>query len=147
MRTRYSTFCLTALSMAMLFSGCSSLQISAPSTGDTDQMAANNQTNIIVVKKSANKEPVATTIPHNPAMVVDEALEKSGGKNWFGRAKIQIVRNSQVGEKLKMDVEYNNSSKQVEPLYDYALRAGDRVIVEEDNSNALTDLIDQLNPL
>jgi hypothetical protein len=133
--------------MAMLFSGCSSLGISGQHVSTDDQAIAGNQANVIVVKQANGRDPVATTIPYNPSMVVDEALAKSGGKSWFGRSKIQVVRGSENGETLKMDVEYDNSEDRVEPLYNYALHAGDRVIVEEDKSNALTDMLDQLNPL
>lgn len=147
MRTQLTTLSLTALCMAMLFSGCSSLSITGQQVTTDDQATTGNQANVIVVKKASGQDPVATTIPYNPSMVVDEALAKSGGNNWFARAKVQIVRNSENGEQLKMDIEYDNSEDRVEPLYNYALHAGDRVVVEEDSSNAITDILDQLNPL
>ncbi len=152
MRARFSAstkiaLTFAALSIAMLFGGCSSLQISAPNVTDAEQASASGQANIIVVKKGAGRSAVATTIPFKPSMVVDEAMEKSGAKSWFNRCKVSVVRGSENGEKLKMDVEYDNGQDRVEPLYDYALQAGDRVVVNEDTSNVLTDILSELSPL
>jgi hypothetical protein len=79
---------------------------------------------------------------------VQQVLEKTGANRKFSRATVDLYRKLPSGEWHKMPCDYDFGRRQVDPLHDYHVQPGDRVVVSEDTSTGLEDLMkDQKGPL
>jgi hypothetical protein len=71
---------------------------------------------------------------------VGEVLSRTKAPKAFSQSKVFVLR--QVGENLtKMHVKYKRWANAVAPECDYAIYPGDRIIIEEDASNPLVDIL------
>jgi hypothetical protein len=79
---------------------------------------------------------------------VQEALEKSGAAKGFKRFNLELYRPLAGDRWHRMVLEYDRSNRRVPAENDYALTAGDRLIVIEDTSDIFDDVAQQvLSPL
>ena len=79
---------------------------------------------------------------------VQSVLEKTKADRKYSRATIALQRKLPSGEWHKMGVDYDSGTRRVDPLHDYHVQPGDRVVVTEDTTNGLDDLMkDQTGPL
>jgi hypothetical protein len=74
-----------------------------------------------------------------PDSTVQQVLEKTGAHRKFSRVTIELYRKLPNGAWHKMPVDYDLGRKQVDPLHDYNVQAGDRLVVAEDTSSGLED--------
>ena len=72
-------------------------------------------------------------------MFVTDALAEVQAKKRYPRFTAEVYRPGPRGYE-RMAVRLENKHRRVPPLYDYALHAGDRLIIIRDNSTALDDL-------
>jgi hypothetical protein len=93
---------------------------------------------ISVVTRSARGKQESSQTPHVQGMLLHEALDKTGAAGRFRRCRISLVRAGVAG---RMKVQYDNGRRQIEPLYDYALSPGDTVLVEEDTTTVVDDML------
>lgn len=79
---------------------------------------------------------------------VQTAMEQTGAFKKFDRSMISIYRPLPSGGWHKMDLEFDKENHRVPPEYDYAILAGDRIIVTEDPRNVMDDVMERaLKPL
>ena len=90
-------------------------------------------------------EPKAVPLAHEDAMLVQNALEKSGATRRFGRMKVSLVRQRPDGRgPYKMELKYDSTKRKMSPETDYALLPGDKVVAVEDVNTPIDDALEQL---
>jgi hypothetical protein len=72
---------------------------------------------------------------------VSYVLEKTGAHRKYSRVKIELHRKLDSGEWINMKIDYDITHKKVDPLHDYHVMPGDRLVVAEDQSSGLDDLM------
>jgi hypothetical protein len=72
---------------------------------------------------------------------VQSVLEKTKANRKYSRATVDLQRRLPSGEWHKMGVEYDSGTRRVDPLHDYHVQPGDRVVVTEDTTSGLEDLV------
>jgi hypothetical protein len=79
---------------------------------------------------------------------VQQALEQSGAMKKFKRFNVELYRPLSGDRWHRMVLEFDRSDRRVPAENDYALSAGDRLIVIEDTSDIFDDLAQHvLQPL
>jgi hypothetical protein len=79
---------------------------------------------------------------------VQTAIEQTGAAKKFARAEVALFRPLPSGGWHKMHLEYDRESHSIPPEYDYAVLPGDRIIVTEDSTTIMDDLMQRaLKPL
>lgn len=79
---------------------------------------------------------------------VQTALEQSGAAKKYARMQVELYRPLKSGVWHKMSLEFDRDEHRVPPEYDYSLLPGDRIIVTEDPTNVLDDIMQYaLRPL
>ena len=76
---------------------------------------------------------------------VQSVLEKTKANRKYSRATIDLQRKLPSGEWHKMEVQYDPGARRVDPLHDYHVQPGDRVVVTEDTTSGLEDLMKDQN--
>jgi hypothetical protein len=127
------------MSLVVSSVGCSSLPLAANKPLPTK--AADTTGECTVEFQSAAGKNTVKTIPVQTDSTVEQVLERSGGKKFFGRMNIELVRKLPNGTWHKMGVEYSRGSRRVEAAHDYHVQAGDRLLIKEDPSTFLDDII------
>ena len=79
---------------------------------------------------------------------VQAALEQTGVAKKWARMNVEVYRPLPSGGWHKMSLEFDREHHQVPPEYDYALLPGDRIVVVQDTSNIMDDIMERtLAPL
>ena len=77
---------------------------------------------------------------------VQSALEQTGALDRFRREKIYVYRKqSEKSLYTKLTVPFDFAKGRVPPSSDYALRGGDRLVIVEDPSDFIDDVLNSLN--
>jgi hypothetical protein len=76
---------------------------------------------------------------------VQEALEGTKADKKFKRFFVALDRPLPDGRAHHMELTYDRGIKRLEPEYDYAILPGDRIVVTEDKSTVLDDLMERIN--
>lgn len=101
--------------------------------------------NSIVLEVVGDEEPfrVLPLPPGQKSVFVSHLLTQTGVQSKLGQVKATLYRYSaDHWGGFPMEVRMSNEGRQVRPESDYALRPGDRLRVEKDESTALQDLVD-----
>lgn len=93
--------------------------------------------------RRARKQPEIGKMPLTGVTRVQEALEQIGATKRFRRMNIQVMRPVR-GERQKLEVKYDHSSRSVDPVYDYVLHPGDHLVVFEDTTTAFDDMLQSI---
>lgn len=134
--------------------GCSALQL-APSTNvlalpDATGVAGSGaQVSAGTVKvdiRAVGRSPEVVELPIREGMFIDDALTDSGLKRRFRRMDLYVLRYNEHGL-AKMDSRYVHKMGKVHPRFDYALHPGDQLVVTEDPSTMLHDMLNGLSPI
>ena len=106
-----------------------------------DGQQANHGTCTVEFHRGGSK-PSQLQIPLSDATTVQQVLVESRATKKFKKMNINVLRVDELtGRKVKMGVEYLPEKRHVVPHYDYVVRANDRVVVTEDNSSALDNVL------
>jgi hypothetical protein len=89
--------------------------------------------------RSSSGKAEALPQPLTGQVCVQEALEQSGAHKKFKRFNLELYRPLPGGRWHRMVLEYDRSNRRVPAENDYALSAGDRLIVIEDTSDIFDD--------
>ena len=145
---------LSVAATVLSWTGCATIDGTAGGlskvTGDAavanaQKPAAPAGTYTIEVRGSFGK-PQIRQVPLTGPILIQQALEQSGVAKRFRRMNIVLMR--AAGEQRhKLEVKFDRKLGTVNPLYDYALVPGDYLVVTEDNSTALDDMLGSLGPL
>jgi hypothetical protein len=93
-------------------------------------------------------KPQAVEKPLADQTYVQTALEKTGALKKFKRATVEVHRPLPSGGWHKMNLEFDRDNHRVPPEYDYAVLPGDRIVVTEDTTNIMDDVMERaLKPL
>lgn len=71
------------------------------------------------------------TIAYDPRSTVNTALDAVQASRQFADMEVLIFRRSPEGQTIRMAARYDADARRVVPEADYALRAGDRVLIKE----------------
>jgi hypothetical protein len=74
-------------------------------------------------------------------VTVQQALEQTRAIKKFRRIEVELVRQLPSGGFHKIPCEYDRSTKRINPEFDYALLPGDKVIVKEDTTTIIDDIL------
>lgn len=139
--------------------GCSSLTLLPGSTSLDSNSSKSHVEQTAVVAQPASS-CVVELRPHRgdverrqvsiaEGMSVQDILTTIRAETIFSRMQVELKR--PMGNSLQplnMPVRYQRSQKRVNPAYNYAIRPGDCLVIKEDPSNALDDMLDKaLTPL
>ena len=99
-----------------------------------------------VVLQPARGKPDVVEMPLTEGASVQSALEFTKAARRFRRMDIHVLRlpPSQGGapaEIQKMNVKYDRSQRMVDVLHDYTLHPSDRVVIKEDPSTIIDDMV------
>ncbi len=128
----FPIFALLTLTWAV---GCSTLQSNPqmPLADETDQVQVTDPL-VVVELRGGSGEREYLRAPLKESMLVYDALKGSGAIHRFRRMDIVLVRTAPAGEKIRLPVAYNSSTRKVADQNNYALHRGDWLEVTEDTS-------------
>lgn len=142
---RSGSWVVLAAVVAMLGStGCASLGANGLGgiLGDDPQAVAadpGSTYQVVFVPTNGKAEGVQRTL--SGQMHVQQALEQVGAAKKFRRIQVELMRPLPSGGVHRIACEYDRGSKRVTPEFDYALLPGDRIIVKEDPTNLIDDML------
>lgn len=138
-----------------LFTGCTGNPFKASSLSSNElrdaaasqkQQAADVQApKYRVTLFATGAKPAPRDLVYSGGLTLNDAVERSGARDRFGRMKLDLIRNGDDGARHKMEVKLNKRSGRIEPLYDYAIRPGDHILITEDNTTELGRMLDEIN--
>lgn len=152
-RTIYRwTGVLAFLALPLLASGCAMLdhQGASGSLSDAGSAAASDARFTVEFHFDGDKrKPQVIEKPIAGTLHMQEALEQTGGLKKFRRCNLSLVRPLPGGMGHKMAVEYDRGTLHVKPEFDYAVLPGDRILVTEDPTGPLGEMLESrwLSPL
>ena len=102
---------------------------------------------VVQIRKSANKSE-EIVVPITPESRVQDVLTESGAIKKFGNMKIFIVRQSPKNptQKIRLQADFDPKERQVTMHTDYGVFPGDRIIVGQDDTNAIDRFISRVMP-
>jgi hypothetical protein len=110
-----------------------------PADGDKPTVEPNKYTVEIRPHKG---QPQARQFEFTEPLHVQQALKQSKADKKYGRFFLDLYRPLPDGRWHKMNLEYDRAEDSVPPEFDYAILPGDRLIVTEDNTTVLDDVLD-----
>lgn len=97
------------------------------------------------VELRSAKRPVASIpVALDRVLHVQDALEKSGASANFRRMNVELYR-PLPGGFHRLEVRYNRNTHSVDPRFDYEILPNDRLVITEDTSNTIDDMLEQLS--
>jgi len=143
---------IIALSMCFAvaaMTGCAGLGTSKPdlktelSKGGTippDAPAGTAKIDVIFQPDSGQPERLERSLTE--PTTVQQMLVQSGGLKKYRRAEIEVIRQRPSGGgHFTIPCEYDRETRQIDPANDYALMPGDRVVIKEDKSTIIDDIM------
>jgi hypothetical protein len=94
----------------------------------------------VVEVREEKKKPQAVERTLSDPIHVQTAIEQVGVLKKFNRATVELYRPLPAGGWHKMTLEFDNEEHRIPPEYDYAVLAGDRIIVTEDTTTIFDDI-------
>ena len=134
--------------LVLLLSGCAVMDTATdkglPLLGEGASAAPGPTTAVTMeIRPVGKKKPEMTQLQLDSGATVQQALEKAKLVKRFRRMNIEVMRVAGQ-QRAKLDVKYDHTKAQVNPLYDYALYPGDHLIVAEDPSTSLDDMFNSI---
>ena len=134
-------FPVLAVGVASLILGCATADSRVVNWNEQVLDANSTQPERVVCTveiREKNARPDIRTIDITDGKLVKDALEETGVTRRFRRLQINLLRSTPEGKRAKMEVPYANG---VAETHNYALREGDHLVVIEDASPILDDMI------
>lgn len=128
--------------------GCAALKPGANSTSVADAASGAYPppaSFAIEYKPSGGKSKVQE-MPLEPGMTVGDAVAKTKAHKKFRRIQVDLQRTPKNGMAHKMPIDFDNGSNKVGHSTNYDLHPNDRVIITEDTTTILDDLMSQYVP-
>lgn len=88
-----------------------------------------------------NGKPQVAERPLTGQMHVQEGLEQTGAHRKFRRNHLELVRKLPNGGVHRIPLEWDSSNRRVAVEFDYALLPGDRIVVREDTTTFVDDML------
>ena len=136
--------------LAML--GCQSVNtdVASPlgdvttSSNDPEVQPVEEGSKYLVEFREKGKQPQIAKMALPDVLYVQQALEQSGALGRFRRMKIEIYRHLPNGGGHRLDIPFDRAKRQVPPSGDYAIHPNDRIVVTEDTSTVVDDMLESL---
>jgi hypothetical protein len=136
-----------------MLTGCSALQLDPSATdlaltagSDTKAAQAVSASQTVKVQiRAAGRSPEVQEISWREGMFIGDALNETGLTRRFRRMDLHLLRYNAHGL-AKLDSRYERKLGKVHPRFDYALHPGDHLVVTEDTTTALHDMLNGLVP-
>ena len=90
------------------------------------------------------KKPKRIRMSLDDATNVQAVLDLTGLGKKFKKMQIELSRKSENGALHKLEIHYDAKRKRVVSLFDYALHPNDLLVVREDSSSALDEMLKKL---
>ena len=126
-----------ALVVGCFFSGCASVKTKPELEKPIDPSA----TSFLLEVRPSGGKTQKKQVGLNGNLWLQDVIDQSGVGKQFGRIKIVVYRKRQrsLGF-VKLKSEYRNGK--VNPVNNFAIHSGDRVVLIQDDSTVLDDLMD-----
>ncbi len=138
------SICLIVTTMtgcAGLGSPKSAVRAELSQTGITTT-SADGAGKMVVIFQPDQGQPERLELPLTEPTTVQQTLVQTGALKKFGRIEVEIHRQRPGGGGyFVIPCEYDRSTRQIDPVNDYALMPGDRVVVKEDPSGVIDDIL------
>jgi hypothetical protein len=95
--------------------------------------------------RESGKQPELKQFPLPQTLYVQQVLDQSGVLRRFRRLKIEIYRQLPGGRGHRLDVAFDRAEHRVPPGADYAIHPNDRIVITEDTSTLLDDMLESLS--
>src|SRR5258708_5159903 len=106
------------------------------------ETAAHTQsTKVDVIFQPEKGKPQRVERALSEPTTVQQILEQTGGIKKYRRIEVEVVRSLPNGGFHKIPCEFDRSTMHINPEFDYALMPGDKVIVKEDKSTVIDDMM------
>jgi hypothetical protein len=125
--------------LAMLFGDAPSAQVAE----QAEAAAADAPKFYIELRESGNK-PQLAKLPLPDVLYIQQALDQSGATRQFRRMKVELYRQLPGGGGHMLPVEFDHANRRVPPGKDYAIHPNDRLVITEDTSTVLDDMLGNL---
>jgi hypothetical protein len=147
----FASFALASILLASLFTGgCATIdRKSTLDLADIPGAPAAEVPECTIVLQPGRGKPDVVKMPLTEGATVQTALDHSKATKRFRRMDIHVLRTSpgrgsSPGRVQKMNVKFNRPRRKVEIDHDYALYPNDRVVIEEDTSTILDELVEKV---
>jgi hypothetical protein len=130
--------------------GCNTLGVNSASPlantveGRAGSKSETENNSYSVQFQTTNGKPQVKSLPVEGEMFVQDALEKSGAYRTYHRFNVDLVRMTPQGTPHRMTVTVDRSKRKVEPQCNYHVRPGDKLIVVEDTTTVVDDMLQSL---
>ena len=108
--------------------------------------AEKSQGYIVEFRDAEGRKVQAVEKPISGDIHVQEALKETRAFSKWNRVHLDLIRQLPSGGEHRMKMEYTISNRRVDPENDYQLHPGDRIIVTEDTTTPLDELMKKLSP-
>lgn len=143
LQTAALSLCLVTASLT----GCASL--GTPKAGAQAEISkaglSGNETagtaKVDIIFQPENGQAERLERPLTEPTTVQQMLVQSGAIKKYRRIEVELHRPLQNGGSHKIPCEYDLATKQINPENDYALMPGDKVVVKEDASTIVDDIM------
>jgi hypothetical protein len=135
---RASVCCLLALLSLNWATGCSLL---AP----RPQAELSPDTSYTIEVRARGCKPQETQVAIQGDETVQKAIEHVGANRRFKGLEVALVRVTQLtGKEEILKVPYSRRTRNIDILHDYAVLPGDRVMIVEDNTTVVDEMLDSM---
>lgn len=90
------------------------------------------------------RQPQLTSLPLPDSMYVQQVLDQSGALRRFRRVRVEIYRQLPEGGGHRLDVVFDKTTHRIPPSSDYSIHPDDRVVITEDRSTILDDMLESI---
>jgi hypothetical protein len=97
----------------------------------------------LVEFRDDGRKPILVPIPLTSVIYVQQALEQTGAFKRYRRSKIELFRQLPQGGGHKLPIECERGK--VPSGSDYALHPNDRLVITEDTSTIMDDMLESLS--
>ena len=141
---------LAALLLATA-SGCQTLDVNlasvlrdTPESSTPPATPAESEATYYVEFRPHQKKPVLVSLALTEPTYVQQVLDQTKALKKFRRVKVELYRQLPQGGGHKIPVTYDRAKKRVDPATDYSIHPKDRLVVTEDTSTILDDMLEKL---
>jgi hypothetical protein len=144
-----SLFLLAGVSLGT--TGCQALPSAAsldqaiapqpPGIGQPPQTGATPNHCVVVLRDAGSSSSQRVNVDLEKETHIQDLLTRSGALRRYRRMDIQLIRTTPTGAKHRMGVDFDRASRKVAMQSDYAIQPGDVLLVEEDPTNTLDDML------
>lgn len=101
----------------------------------------------VVEYRSSNGATKSVAVPvDGDDFHVQQLMDKTGAFRKFSRSEVELQRKTPQGRQTKMSVSYDRGNRRIEPQCDYQVLPGDVLVVTEDPTNLLDDMLGKVSP-